>query len=192
MMWLFFLSCQEVDHELVSIKERARLGDWEHVEKQYREQIHKKPDRALYHALASVLDAQEKPEEAHATRMRAQSMSDLSLWNAGFLVFVGLGLWAWCRSRWSWFFVGCGLVMLAFYEDLRYKGTVLSAQTNVFHTLSNRGIPLFSLEKGSVVGIIEEDSGYFLIEYEQKRGWVEQKRVLSWNPSHSLYREDSE
>lgn len=191
-MWLFFLSCQEVDHELVTIKEKARLGEWTQVEQQYRDQIHKVPDRVLYQALAIVLDAQERPEEAQVMRMRAQLMSDLSLWNAGILVFFGLVLWVWSRSRWSWLFVGSGLVMLAFYEDLRYKGTVLSAQTNVFHTLSNRGIPLFSLEKGSIVGIIEETSGYFLIEYEQKRGWVEQKRVLSWNPSHSLQIEDSE
>jgi len=191
-MWLFFLSCQEVDPALVSIKEDARSGNWEQVELQYIDQIHQNPDPALYMALAKVLEAQDKKEQAQVMYMRAQYMSDLSLWSAGVLVCIGLCLWAWKRSRWSWLFVGSGLVVLAFYEDLRYKGTVLSAQTNVFHTLSNRGIPLFSLEKGSVVGIIEEESGYFLIEYEQKRGWVEQKRILSWDPSHSLQIEDSE
>ena len=171
MMWFFF-ACQDADLELRSIREQARAGDWVQVEQGYMEYLDQKPDRDVYRALAQVMTVQDKPEMAQVMTMRAQVMSDMSIWGAGLLVCIGLILWAWNRSRWSWLFVGCGLVMLAFYDDLRYKGTVLSDQTNVFHTLSNRGIPLFSLEKGSVVGILEEDSGYLLIEYEQKRGSV--------------------
>ena len=192
MMWFFLCACHDVDPELVSIKEKALAGDWQEVEQEYVTQINRTPDQALYVALAKVMEVQEKPELAQVMRMRAQSMSDISIWGAGVLLVIGLVLWGWNRSRWSWIFVGSGLVVLAFYEDVRYKGTVVSAQTDVFHTLSNRGIPLFSLAKGSVVGIIEEDSGYLLIEYEKKRGWVEQRRILSWNPSHSLQIEDYE
>ena len=190
MIWLFLCSCQEVDADLVAIKEAAREGAWEQVERGYIEQINDAPDRGLYLALSKVFDVQEKPELAQAMRMRAHQMSSVSLWGVGVLICIGLIVYAYRRTRWSWIFVGSGLVMLAFYEDVRYKGTVFSDQTNVFHTLSNRGIPLFSLTKGSVVGIIEEDSGYFLIEYDKKRGWVEKKRVLSWNPAHLLQIED--
>jgi len=192
MMWLFLCSCQEVDSQLMLIKEQARCGEWEKVEQGYIDKINDVSDPILYLALSQVFDVQDKPELAQVMRMRAHSMSSISVWGAGVLIFVGLCLLMLNRTRWSWIFVGSGLIMLAFYEDVRYKGTVFSAQTNVFHTLSNRGIPLFSLKKGSVVGIIEEDSGYFLIEYEKKRGWVEQKRILSWDPSHSLQIEDSE
>lgn len=190
MMWLFLCSCQEVDSQLVLIKEQARYGQWEKVEQGYIDQINDVSDPILYLALSQVFDVQDKPELAQVMRMRAHSMSSISVWGAGVLIFVGLCLLMLNRTRWSWIFVGSGLILLAFYEDVRYKGTVFSAQTNVFHTLSNRGIPLFSLTKGSIVGIIEEDSGYFLIEYEKKRGWVEQKKVLSWNPAHSLHIED--
>lgn len=185
MMWLL-LSCQGIDPELVLIKEQARDGHWEQVEQAYVAHIQQEPDPDLYLALSKIFDVREQSEKAHVMRMRAQSMSSIDLWSAGVLIFIGLALYAYNRTRWSWIFVASGLIVLAFYEDVRYKGTVLSVQTNVFHTLSNRGIPLFSLAKGSTVGIIEEDSGYFLIEYEKKRGWVEQKKILSWNPAHSL------
>ena len=190
MMWLLLWSCQEIDPELVLIKEQARDGQWEQVEQRYIAHIQQNPDPDLYLALSKIFDGQEQPELAHVMRMRAQSMSSIDLWSAGVLIFIGLGLYAHNRTRWSWIFVASALIVLAFYEDVRYKGTVLSVQTNVFHTRSNRGIPLFSLEKGSTVGIIEEDSGYFLIEYEKNRGWVEQKKVLSWNPAHSLQIEE--
>ena len=190
MIWLFFVACQDVDAELLSIKEKAFFGDWETVEQAYIERINRSPDRDLYRALSKVYEIQEKPVLSQVMKHRAESLSDLTIWGAGLLFFVGLCLLGWNRSRWSWIFVGTALGMLAFYEDVRYKGSVFFEQTNVFHTRSNRGIPLFSLEKGSTVGIIEEDSGYILIEFEQKRGWVEQKKVLSWNPTHSLQIKD--
>ena len=190
MTWLFFIACQEVDAELLSIKEKALAGNWEEVEHAYIERINRNPDPELYRALSKVYEIQEKPFLSQGMKMRAESLSDLTIWSAGMLFFIGLCTFGGNRRRWSWIFVGSALGMLAFYEDVRYKGTVLSAQINVFHSRSNRGIPLFSIAKGSTVGIIEEDSGYFLIEYEQKRGWVEQKKVLSWNPTHSLQIKD--
>ena len=192
MMWFFLCACHHVDPELIAIKEKARTGDWLEVEQEYVAQINRKPDQALYVALAKVMDVQERTEVAQVMRMRAQSMSDISIWGAGVLMVLGLALWGWNRSRWSWIFVGSGFLLLAFYEDVRYKGTVLSTQANVFHTISDRGIPLFSLKKASVVGIVEEKSGYFLIEYENNRGWVKQNQILSWNPAHELQIERKE
>ena len=163
------------------------------MEQRYITEINKNPDSELYVALAHVWERRGKEEEAKVLRQRAKALSHFSriqIWTAGLLMFVGMSLWVWSRSRWSWIFVASGFAMLAFYDDVRYKGTVLSVQTHVFHTASNRGISLFSITAGSVVGIIAQDSGYFLIEYEQKRGWVEQKSILSWNPAQLLNTEE--
>lgn len=183
----------QVDDDLLSIKQHARAGDWETVEQRYIAQINRQPDRVLYLALADVWEHNGKENEAQALHMRAYALSSFArwrIWIAGMLFCIGVCLWVWNRSRWSWIFVGSGLALLAFYDDVRYKGTVLSAQTHVFHTPSHRGISLFSLAAGSVVGIIAQESGYSLIEYEQKRGWVEQNHVLSWNPAQLLQVEE--
>jgi hypothetical protein len=166
------------------------------LEKEYLHLLHTTgPDYNLYLALALVSKGQGKLDRAKVFRNRAEGISGkrefLSLLG-GMLAVLGMLGWVWKRNRWFWIFIpiGCQLTWLAFCDDLRYKGTVLFEQTHAFRMASNRGSVLFSFSKGSDVRIIGEDSGYLFVEYETKRGWVVQEKILSWDPFSSVVIEE--
>ena len=191
MWWLFFLSCVEKDSELLAIKEYARQEKYELVEQRYLQILNEHgADRNVYLGLARLWEAREDPR-AVAAYQRARILEHANYffaWSGGLLGFLVLSFW----FRFS-FWIRCfGLLGafvttgIAFYDDPRDKGTVISAETSVFISPSLHRSVLFSLKKGAEIQILSKESGYFLIEYENKQGWIPQETILSWDPSDSF------
>jgi len=193
MIWFVvggLLSCQIEDQELVAIAESAQTQPIQEVEKGYLRALQKNgPSIELYHALELVLRVQGKTEEAHVASKRQEVLASwrpMWGWLGGLLAFCGLCFLS--RNRWYALVIpiGMGISSLAFFEDLRYKGTVLFASVGVHSMPSSRSTALFSLSKGIDVRIIEQHMGFLLIEWNAKQGWVEENQILSWDPVQSF------
>ena len=186
---LLWMGCHQADEDLHSIKEEALQGQYEQVEERYRQLLESKgPNRNIYLGLAEIWGDEPKAEVA---RQRAKAMNghiEFLGWLGGVLAFLVFFFWdrlfLWVRGL--GLLCAVSITLLPFYDDYWHNGTVMLADTRVFLSPSAQRSVLFSLEKGSVVRILFEEKGYFLIEYEHKQGWVLQDTILSWDPTMPL------
>ena len=186
---LLWMGCQQTDEELLSIKKEAIHGNYEHVEQKYLEILQSKgPNRNIYLGLADIWGDDPKSE---VVRQRAAAMNgykDIFCWLGGSIACLVFYFW---NRLFVWFRVmglvcAVAITIFPFYDDSRHKGTVIREETRAFLSPSTQKSVLFSLEKGSVVRILFEEKRYFLVEYEQKQGWVLQDAILSWDPEIPL------
>ena len=193
-MILFLMSLSYAD-EFLQVREKVRHGaPLQEAILSYVHMLEEAPDPAVYRALSSLLEIEEKPLCAQAAKIRAQNMEFFTppttegyvpsrviwLWLGVLVCYI---LWfIWPNRVYVALLFGSCISALYFFPQYRYKGKIIYENTPAVHIPSLAGVEMINLEKGAVVDIVGAQQGFWKVSLLDKQGWVHRESVVSWDP----------